>query len=113
MNWFTFFLSLATGYVIYYILNIIYDLYINTTKASTNSQQQQEIIIPQPNEPIKVTLSKKETNQSAKKVGVSTQEKKSQALPITPIASTAPISFKDLLVLVQNEVIEYTKAIPY
>ncbi|WP_160068715.1 hypothetical protein [Sphingobacterium bovisgrunnientis] len=113
MNWFTFLFSLATGYVIYYVLNIIYDLYINTAKASPNNPQQQEIIIPQPSEPIKVTLSKKETNQAAKKVGVSTQEKKSQALPITPIASTAPISFKDLLVLVQNEVIEYTKAIPY
>lgn len=113
MNWFTFLLSLATGYVIYYVLNIIYDLYINTTKASTNSQQQQEIIIPQPSEPIKVTLREKESNHAAKKVDVSLQEKKSQALPIVPIAITAPICIKDLFMLMQNEVIEYTKAIPY
>ena len=113
MNWFTFLLSLATGYVIYYVLNIIYDLYINTPKSSSSNQQQQEIIIPLASEPIKVTLRENESNHAANKVDLSADKNFSQALPIAPIATTAPLSIKDLLLLMQNEVIEYTKAIPY
>ncbi|WP_159634713.1 hypothetical protein [Sphingobacterium composti Ten et al. 2007 non Yoo et al. 2007] len=113
MNWFTFLFSLSIGYVIYYVLNIIYDLYINTPKISTDSQQQQEIIIPLASEPIKVTLREKDSNHAAYKVGLTTEENFSKALPIVPIATTAPLSIKELVMLMHNEVIEYTKAIPY
>lgn len=112
MNWFTFLFSLTIGYVVYYVLNILYDLYFNSSKFQAVSEQQ-EIVLPQPDVPIKVTLSATSPNAAPNNTSVPTEKKSYQALPFVPIAPTGGLNIKDLVLLMQSEVIEYTKAIPY
>ena len=113
MNWFTFLVSLAIGYVIYYVLNILYDLYFNNSKIHALNQQQ-EIIIPQHTEPTKVTLSSQVPNVSDTPSRTMTSENNSShTLPLIAIQPTGGLNINELILLMQNEVIEYTKAIPY
>lgn len=112
MNWFNFLLSLAIGYVIYYVLNILYDLYFNASKE-TEAKFDEEIIIPHhPAAPIKITLASSELNMGAKHPTASLDEN-AQALTSAPLESTGGVSIQELFSLMQSEVIEYTKAIPY
>lgn len=106
MNWTQFLLGITAVYGIYYALNVLYDLFIHRrapraadggNELTFDEDSPPERVIPEPskreNEPI-VTEGK-------------------PVISSGPLQSTGGINLKQLVSLVQNDVIEYTKAIPY
>lgn len=111
MNWFSFLISLAIGYMLYYVLNILYDLFFYRPK-DTAASKQQEIIIPLPAAATKVTLNRSEQESKPAKMGLP-KDNSAHVLGTVTLESTGGVSLKELFSLMQSQVIEYTKAIPY
>lgn len=113
MNWFNFLLSLAIGYAIYYVLNILYDLYLSSPKPTSQSDSH-EIIIPRPAAPVKVSLASSEIKVSSMiPIEQYPADQSSTVLKSAQLESTGGVSINELFSLMQSQVIEYTKAIPY
>lgn len=106
MNWTQFLLGVTAIYGIYYALNVLYDLFIHRrapqaadggNELTFDEDSPPERVIPEPskreNEPM-VTDGK-------------------PVISSGPLQSTGGIKIKELVSLMQNDVIEYSKAIPY
>ena len=106
MNWTQFLLGVTAIYGIYYALNVLYDLFIHRrtpqvadggSELTFDEDSPPERVIPEPskreNEPM-VTEGK-------------------AVISSGPLQSTGGINLKQLVSLMQNDVVEYTKAIPY
>ncbi|WP_312362445.1 hypothetical protein [Sphingobacterium sp.] len=106
MNWTQFLLGVIAIYGIYYALNVLYDLFIQR-RAPRTVDDGHELTFDENSPPERV---------------VSDPSKKEHELIITdgkpiissgPLQSTGGINLKELVSLVQNDIIEYTKTIPY
>ena len=106
MNWTQFLLGVTAIYGIYYALNVLYDLFIHRrapqaadggNELTFDEDSPPERVIPEP--------SKRENEPKAK-------EGKA-VISSGPLQSTGGINLKQLVSLIQNDVVEYTKAIPY
>jgi len=106
MNWTQFLIGVIAVYGIYYALNVLYDLFIHR-RAPTKSDGGNELTFDEDSPPEKVISgpTQKEHEPTAK-----------EGKPVIssgPLQSTGGINIKELVSLMQNNVIEYTKAIPY
>ncbi|MBB1646402.1 hypothetical protein ACR777_14895 [Sphingobacterium spiritivorum] len=106
MNWTQFLLGVIAVYGIYYALNVLYDLFIHR-RAPTTGDGGNELVFDEDSPPEKVIPkpSPKEHEPTAK-------EGKA-VISSGPLQSTGGITIKELVSFAQNNVIEYTKAIPY
>lgn len=106
MNWTQFLLGVIAVYGIYYALNVLYDLFIHR-RAPTTGDGGNELTFDEDSPPEKVIPkpSPKEHEPTAK-------EGKA-VISSGPLQSTGGITIKELVSFAQNNVIEYTKAIPY
>lgn len=103
MNWTQFLLGVIAVYGIYYALNVLYDLFIHR-RAPITGDGGNELTFDEDSPPEKVIPkpSPKEHEPTAKAV-----------ISSGPLQSTGGITIKELVSFAQNNVIEYTKAIPY
>lgn len=106
MNWTQFLIGLAAVYGIYYALNLLFDLFTHR-RAPTKGDGVNELVFPDDPPPERVTpdlpMPEQEPRDSGGKPVISSG----------PLQSTGGINLKELVSLVQNDLIEYTKAIPY
>jgi len=109
MNWHHFLLSVAILYGIYYALNIIYDMLITRT-SSTHTPQNLEITFPKEIIPTKVSLNNIDpvlSNQGRN------EDRNNHALPSASLLSHGGVNMHELVTLMQQNIIQYSKAIPY
>lgn len=106
MNWTQFLLGIIVVYGIYYALNVLYDLFIHR-RAPRLVDGGNELTFDEDSPPERVISNPSKTeNEPIIKEGKS-------LITSGPLQSTGGINLKELVSLVQNDVIEYTKAIPY
>ncbi len=106
MNWTQFLLGVTAIYGIYYALNVLYDLFIHR-RAPRAADGGNELTFDEDSLPERViTEPSKRENQSTAKGGKA-------VISSGPLQSTGGINLKQLVSLVQGDVVEYTKAIPY
>ena len=106
MNWTQFLLGVIAVYGIYYALNVLYDLFIHR-RAPTTSDGGNELTFDEDSPPERV-ISEPSKRENAPMV--------TEGKPIIssgPLQSTGGINLKQLVSLMQNDVVEYSKAIPY
>lgn len=104
MNWLNFTFYLAVCYGLYYAANIAYDLFL--TNTHTPEKNVQEFVVQQ-EPPTRVSLS------TVKNIHSDMPESYTHVLRNAPISSSCGVDLKELLSLIEKEVIEITKAIPY
>src|SRR5690606_41693963 len=106
MNWTQFLLGVIAVYGSYYALNVLYDLFIHR-RAPQATDGGNELTFDEDSPPEKVipTPSQKEHEPMV------TEGK--PVISSGPLQSTGGINLKHLVSLVQNDVVEYTKTIPY
>jgi len=109
MNWTQFLLSLAAVYALYYLLNIVFDLLRSRAQPSADGEQD-ELVFSEEHQPQEVgtdppPVSDQQTQDA--------EPKSRQAISSGPLQTTGGVSIRQLLTLVQDDLIEYTKAIPY
>ena len=106
MNWTQFLPGVIAVYGIYYALNVLYDLFIHR-RAPRAVDGGNELVFDEDSPPERVVS---EPSKIAKEPMV--KDGKS-VISSGPLQSTGGINIKELVSLMQNNVIEYTKAIPY
>lgn len=106
MNWTQFLLGVIAVYGIYYALNVLYDLFIHP-RAPTTGEGGNELVFDEDSPPEKVVSGPSETAREPM-----VKDRKS-VISSGPLQSTGGISIKELVSLAQNNVIEYTRTIPY
>lgn len=106
MNWTQFLLGVIAVYGIYYALNVLYDLFIHR-RAPTTGDGGNELIFDEDSPPEKVASKPSKTAREP----MVTDGK--SVISSGPLQSTGGITIKELVSFAQNNVIEYTKAIPY
>jgi len=106
MNWTQFLLGVTAIYGIYYALNVQYDLFIHR-RAPQAADGGNELTFDEDSPPEKV-ISEPSNRENAPMV---TEGK--PVISSGPVQSTGGIKIKELVSLMQNDVIEYSKAIPY
>jgi len=106
MNWTQFLLGVIAVYGIYYALNVLYDLFIHR-RIPLAADGGNELVFDEDSPPERVVS---EPSKIAKEPMV--KDGKS-VISSGSLQSTGGISIKELVSLAQNNVIEYTKAIPY
>lgn len=106
MNWTQFLLGLCAIYVIYYALNLLFDLFIGR-QAPNKTDEGNELVFPDDPPPERVVPDTPNTESEA------TGNIEKSAISSGPLQSTGGVNLKELVSLVQNDLIEYTKAIPY
>lgn len=106
MNWTQFLIGLAAIYGIYYALNLLFDLFVHR-RAPATGDRGNELVFPDDPPPERVipdpSINEREPTVGGGKPVISSG----------PLQSTGGINIKELVSLVQNDLIEYTKAIPY
>lgn len=108
MNWTQFLFSLAAVYSFYYLLNVIFDL-LRSRGQPTSDGGDDELVFSEEQLPQKVA-----PDQQPAETPVPEMEPKTrQAISSGPLQTTGGVSIRQLLSLVQGDLIEYTKAIPY
>lgn len=106
MNWTQFLLGVIAVYGIYYALNVLYDLFIHL-RAPTTSDGGNELTFDEDSPPERVIP------EPSKRENAPMVTEGKPVISSGPLQSTGGINIKELVSLMQNNVIEYTKAIPY
>lgn len=106
MNWTQFLLGVAAIYGIYYALNVLYDLFIHG-RAPQATDGGNELTFDEDSPPERVIP------KPTQKEHEPTAKEGKAVISSGPLQSTGGINLKQLVSLMQNDVIEYSKAIPY
>ncbi|WP_185218073.1 hypothetical protein [Sphingobacterium mizutaii] len=106
MNWTQFLLGVTAIYGIYYALNVLYDLFIQR-RAPRVADGGNELTFDEDSPPERVI------SKPIQKEHEPTAKEGKPVISSGPLQSTGGINLKQLVSLVQNDVIEYTKTIPY
>lgn len=112
MNWHHFLFCLTIGYGIYYTLNILYDIFSGRA-TNANIEQPHEIILPPQVTPKKVSIDALNNDSTNKETAKSAQENYSHTLPCAPNQANGGVKMQELVALMGQHVIQFTKAIPY
>ncbi|MDM1050479.1 hypothetical protein [Sphingobacterium hotanense] len=106
MNWTQFLLGVTAIYGIYYALNVLYDLFIHR-RAPRAADGGNELTFDEDSPPERVI------SKPIQKEHEPTAKEGKAVISSGPLQSTGGINLKQLVSLVQGDVVEYTKAIPY
>lgn len=109
MNWTQFILSLAGIYLIYYLLNLLFDLLRPRPNAGKNSGQQ-ELTFFEDHQP-EIVMDEVDEGEVVKYEAELPESR--QAMPSGILQSTGGVSLKQLFSLAQSDLIEFTRTIPY
>lgn len=115
MNW-NHFLLLITGiYLGYYTVNILADLYLK--RKQPDEEQDQEVLFFSEETQPEIILYDEQVAQpnksSANTNNLTPLDNERDIFPAPAITSTGAVSLLELIKLAHNDVIQYTKAIPY
>lgn len=110
MTWTTFAVTLLLAYLAYYGLNILFDVLISPRKKS-NLDQQQELTFEEPSEAELISYTPEQFSTEVSLSAVMTPAL-SAVLP-GKIHSTGGISIAEMLLRAKDDLLEFTKAIPY
>ncbi|MBD1424046.1 hypothetical protein [Sphingobacterium arenae] len=106
MNWTQFLIGITAIYGIYYALNLLFDLFIGR-RAPVKIDDGNELVFSDDSLPEAVVpnppIAEREPMAGTENPVISSG----------PLQSTGGVNLKTLLSLAQNDVIEFTKAIPY
>lgn len=106
MNWTQFLIGVTAFYGIYYALNLLFDLFIGR-RGPIKIDDGNELVFPDDTVPETVVpdppIAEREPSAGTENSVISSG----------PLQSTGGVNLKTLLSLAQNDVIEFTKAIPY
>lgn len=108
MNWTQFLFSLAAVYSLYYLLNVIFDLLRSRGQPSAEDAED-ELVFSEEHQPQQI----QPDQPAAGAANPETEPKSRQAISSGPLQTTGGVSIQQLLSLVQGDLIECTKAIPY
>lgn len=106
MNWTQFLMGVTAIYGIYYALNVLLDLFIHSRVPKMDNRGN-ELVFEEDSPPERVTAEPSEPEKEPMPKVVKS------VISSGPLQSTGGINIKELVSLVQNDLIEYTKAIPY
>ncbi|WP_324759068.1 hypothetical protein [Sphingobacterium thalpophilum] len=106
MNWTQFLLGVTAIYGIYYALNVLFDLFIHR-RSPTMTDGVNELTFDEDSPPERIIP------KPMQKEHEPTAKEGKPVISSGTLQSTGGINLKQLVSLVQNDVIEYTKAIPY
>lgn len=105
MNWTQFLLGISAVYGIYYALNVLFDLIVHR-RAPRVPDGGNELTFDEDSPPEKVIPEQPKSSERMVTEG-------KPVISSGRLQSTGGINLKELVSLVQNDVIEYTKTIPY
>lgn len=112
MTWTTFGLWLGMAYLLYYGLNLAFDLLISN-RAPTSGPSQEELFFEESSEPVLVSYLKDAPVDEIPEIGGTTAASASGVLSSGLVQATGALSIAELLIRAKDELIEHTRAIPY
>ena len=109
MNWTKFVFILTIVYSLYYLLNILFDLFKSRGNLSL-SESVHELVFSEAEQPKQVDIDEVVDDKSQI---MDSEPSSRRVISSGPLQSTGGVSIKQLFSLAQSDLIEYTKAIPY
>jgi hypothetical protein len=108
MSWINFLTGIFIVYLVYYCLNLFFDLFLSP-RAAIGEISEDELFFTQTHTPELITAERKAepVNEEPEK------EKPVVYFPSGPINASGGISLKHLFSLAKDNLIEHTRAIPY
>lgn len=105
MTWTQFLTAIAVIYAIYYVLNLLADI-LKSRKSGVENSDTEELFFREDIKPELVAPNEEPLDEAPLD---------SEPMPHQepPIQSTGGVSIRQLFALAKNDLIEYTKAIPY
>jgi len=111
MSWTNFLIVIFIVYLIYYLLNLIFDLFLSP-RVSKGEDAEDELFFTKTFTPELITLEERVVEEpvvaETEKVETSTS-----FISTGPVSSSGGIGLKQLFSLAKNNLIEHTRAIPY
>ncbi|MCX2575728.1 hypothetical protein [Pedobacter sandarakinus] len=110
MSWTNFLAIIFIVYLVYYLLNLFFDLFLSQ-RGTVDETAVDELFFAQTFTPELITLEEKA--EEAVATDSEKKEKPGPYLPTGPISSSGGIGLKQLFSLAKDNLIEHTRAIPY
>ncbi|MCX3265644.1 hypothetical protein [Pedobacter agri] len=108
MSWINFLTVIFIIYLVYYCLNLFFDLFLSP-RVSVGDPSEDEMFFTETHTPELITAIKKDEPL----IEEGEKEKPIAYFPSAPINASGAISLKQLFSLAKNNLIEHTRAIPY
>jgi len=109
MSWTDFLTTIFIVYLLYYLLNLFFDLFLSP-KISTEENFEDEHFFAETFSPELITLEEKPQEAAADSAK---EEKPAVVISSGPVSSSGGVSLKQLFSLAKDNLIEHTRAIPY
>lgn len=111
MTWTSFIVTLVLAYLVYYGLNVLFDLILGRKNTTSNSENE-ELFFEEPISPELITY-----DEQADRIPAAQPDGASgntfQSVTSGLIQATGAVGLKQLFSRAKDDLIEYTKAIPY
>lgn len=108
MTWTTFAVTLLLAYLAYYGLNILFDVLISPRQKSV-APEQQELVFEEPSEAELISYSPS----GEQALGIPAVASLAAGILPGKIHSTGGVSIAEMLLRAKDDLLEFTKAIPY
>lgn len=108
MNWNKFLIIIITAYVLYYSLNLLYDLFLSS-RIKTDEAAEDEMFFAETFMP-ELILSKEEPSATTEKNSATIE---TSTLFSGAIETSGGVGLKQLFALAKDNLIQHTRAIPY
>lgn len=110
MSWTNFLIVIFIVYLVYYLLNLLYDLFLSPRLAGSEIEEDElfftETLTPE-------IISLEEKIEQADGVDAGEGDRPASFISSGPISSTGGVGLKQLFSLAKDNLIEHTRAIPY
>ena len=110
MNWNIFLIWLSSIYLLYYLLNIAFDLIIRAPKQKVPSGEQ---VLTFSEDELPVTVDAAGRSAAVPRKSLPPAVKRDKALPASGIGYTGDVSLAEMFELAKADVLQVTKAIAY
>lgn len=110
MNWNQFFLATAGLYLLYYALNLLYDLIVSPRQSSADKGNYPELVFAEETAPAVAQLPE-ESEEVLDEEAI--LEAHTGTLSSGELECTGTVSIKEMLLQAQSQALELTKAISY
>ncbi|TDS06582.1 hypothetical protein [Sphingobacterium paludis] len=113
MSWTTFTLSLVLAYLIYYVMNLLYDRWL-AGKVGVTAPTEEKLYFEDDVVPELITLEEPDHEEESTGSVAAMQSAPAPSTAISSVAeSTGGVTMDELVRLAKDNLIEHTRAIPY
>lgn len=110
MSWTNFLIVIFIVYLVYYLLNLLFDLFLSPRLAGSETEED-EVFLTETYAPELISLEEKIEQADAADTGEGGRP--ASSISSGPISSSGGVGLKQLFSLAKDNLIEHTRAIPY